>query len=200
MSQILKALNKAQKEHDTAHLPAGDNHNSAESAIEHSNVRTLSKSIDLHVVFLGVLIVMVAIGIYLNYNISQNLASAQNRMVGIADSFKAQQVNFNKLNGLVVQMDAANGVQGKEFSAQLDKLSVNVAGQIKEAKESSKSQYAELSKVIEEQQKSIANLSGKYEELNHSVRNYIDVSQQYADQLSILKKRLAELKLNQGGQ
>lgn len=197
MSQILKALNKAQKEHMTSQLSnnaVNDNHNSTEPMIDRRNP---VRSIDLHAVFLGVLIVLVAIGIYLNYNISLKLASTQTRMVGIADSFKAQQVNFNKLNGLVAQMDVANNGQRKEFIARMDKLSASVDEQIAEAKKFSKSQYAELSKTIEEQQKSIGNLSSQYEQLNQSVNSYKNESERYNEQLNLLKKKLAELNLGQ---
>jgi hypothetical protein len=203
MSQLLKALNKAQKEHATAQISndaAGDHHNSAESVIDPTNSRTLAKSIDLHVIFLGVLIVMVAIGIYFNYNISQNLASTQSRMVGISDSFKAQQANFNKLNGLVAQMDIANNGQRKEFLAKIDKLSAGVEVQIEEVNKLSKAQYSELSKTIEDQQKSIANLTAKYEQLDKSVTNYTDVNSRYTEQLNILKKKIAELNTVEQGQ
>ena len=200
MSQILNALNKAQKEHDTAHLPASDNQTTAESVINHSSSRSLAKSIDLHVIFLGVLIVMVAIGIYFNYNISLNLASTQSRMVGIADSFKEQQVNFNKLTALVAQMDMSNNGQRKEFLVRMDKLNASVDEQIKEAKKFSKAQYTELSKTIEEQQKSIVTLSGKYDELNNTVSSYKNENERYNEQLDLLKKKLAELNLSQHAQ
>ena len=199
MSQILKALNKAQKEH-THDQQAHDSVRVDQYSSDHKNDGSLLKQVDMHIVFLGVLIVLVGIGIYLNYNISLKLASTQNRMVFIADNFKAQQDKLTRLNELMLQMDTANNGQSREFLTKIDKLGANVETQIAEVKKMSESQYSELSKTIDDQQKSIANLTDKYEQLNKSVSNYTVVNDRYIEQLNMLKKKMAELNLGHRGE
>ena len=143
---------------------------------------------------------LVAIGIYLNYNISLKLASTQNRMVYISDNIKAQQDKLNKLNELMLQMGVFNNGQSREFFTKIDKLGVSVENQITEVKKLSELQYSELSKTIDVQQKSIANLTDKYAQLDKAVNNYTVVNDRYIEQLNMLKTKMAELNLGHRGE
>lgn len=192
----MKALNKAQRGHDAAqasnHTTVNEHH-AEESISNPTHGKSLSKSIDLHTIFLGVLIVLAASGVYLNYNISSKLASTQFKMVAISDNFKVQQEQLNKVSALILQRDILNDGQNREFIAKIDRLSVSVGDQITEVNKLSKAQYSTLSKTIEDQQKSIANLTSKYEQLDKSVANFSDVNNRHIEQLNLLKKKVAEL-------
>jgi|CXWL01.1.fsa_nt_gi hypothetical protein len=191
----MKALNKAQRGHDAAQASnhTANEHHVDESISNPTHDKSLSKSIDLHTIFLGVLIVLAAAGVYLNYNISSKLASTQFRMGAISDNFKVQQDQLNKVSALILQRDILNDGQNREFIAKIDLLSVSVGDQITEVNKLSKAQYSTLSKTIEDQQKSIANLTSKYEQLDKSVANFSDVNNRHIEQLNLLKKKVAEL-------
>lgn len=197
MSHIIKALNKANREMN-AHLsettakpengPAESVHDEMVKPVRHS------RSFDFHLLFMGILIVLVAVGVYLNYGISVNLSSTQDRMTLVSENFKSQQRQLDKLNQLLVGMQSSESGQSKEFLTRIDHLSTNVETQITEVKDLSNAHYAVLSKIIEEQQKKIEALTGKYDQLDHTVSNFTDVNSRYIEQLNTLKRKVEELK------
>lgn len=196
MSFLIKALKKANQEQ--SNIKTSGEHEKVDQnvpspAFDRAHAHGGSRPFDLQLVFTGMLILLVGVGIYFNYNISSNIISTKNGMAVISDNFRAQEQNFEQMHKLIVQMDNANNGQSKEFLAKIDTLSVSVASQIDEIQKLSKSQYTELSKTIEEQEKSISILSAKYEQLEKSVRNYSDVNSSYTEQLNALKKKLAEI-------
>lgn len=200
MSHLMKALKKAHQEQ--SNVGASTDHDKTEpnpqlSVYDHTHTRTSLKQPDIHLIFTGILIVLVGVGIYFNYNISSNLAMTKSGMAAISDNFRAQESKLGHMNDLIRHMDNVNSGQGKEFLAKLDGLNANFAAQIDEVQKLSRSHYLELSKTIEEQEKSIAVLTSNYEQLEKAVRNYSDVNTSYAEQLNALKKKLAELNLSE---
>lgn len=196
MSHILKALNKAYKEQVSGVQASGtDKVHAHDLTSDHdaTHKKGLIKTFDFQMLFMGVLIVLAGIGVYLSYNISANLSSTQNRMVLISEQFNMQQEKLNKLNELILQMDVANSGQSKEFLTKIDALSASVQDQIRDVQILSKTQYSELSKIIEEQKMSIANLTTKYDQLDKTVTNFTDVNSNYIEQLNILKRKIAEI-------
>ncbi len=197
MSLLIKALKKANQGQPNVH--SSDVHEKSDvniassPAFDKSHTQVLARPVDLNLLFTGMLIVLVGVGIYFNYNISANLASTKSSITAISDNFRAQEGKFERMNDLILQMDNANNGQNKEFLAKIDKLSSSVASQIEEVQKLSTSHYLELSKIIEEQEKSIEVLTSKYDQLEKSVRNYSDVNSRYAEQLNALKKKLAEI-------
>jgi septal ring factor EnvC (AmiA/AmiB activator) len=167
--------------------------NTMEAIVDQSKKFSISKSIDVHLIFMGAIIILAAMGVYLNYNISLNLSSTQTRMITISENFRMQQDQLNKLNQLMLQMNTANNGQSQEFLSKIDKLSSSLEEQIAKVQQLSTSQYTELSKTIEEQQKSLAVLSSKYDQLDKSVSNYTDVNNRYIEQLNLLKKKIDEI-------
>ncbi len=196
MSFLIKALKKAHHEQSNIKAASEDekaDHHAPSPVFDHTHAHSGARPIDLQLIFTGMLIVLVGVGIYFNYSISSNIASTQDGMAVISENFRAQEQNFEQMHKLIVQMDSANNGQSKEFLAKIDTLSVSVASQIGEIQKLSKSQYMELSKTIEEQEKSISILTAKYDQLEKSVRNYSDVNRSYSEQLNALKKKLAEI-------
>lgn len=196
MSFLTKALKKAHQAHLNAN-EYSDKENADQrigsSVLEQTHTQAVSKPIDLQLVFTGVLIILVGVGIYFNYNISSNLESTKSKMAVISDNFRLQEDKFERMNDLIVKMDVGNSGQSKEFLAKIEKLSASVASQIDEVQRLSRSHYLELSKTIEEQEKSIEVLTSKYDRLEKTVRIYDDKNSRYDEQLNALRKKLAEI-------
>lgn len=200
MSQILKALYKAQKEHQHPNPSEGAPHTDGDASIDSIHPSALSRIFYMNLAICGVLVLLVIIALTLNYTISARLISTQSNMASIEKNLKSQQEKLNKNNELIKQLEITSTAQRKEFSVRLDQLSANVDAQLKEANKDSKSQYLEMSKTIEQQQKNIERLSKNYEQLNDSVREYKAVNQKSIDEINVLKQRLKELGLGRSGQ
>lgn len=195
MSQILKALSKAQKGHTSSHQAnasdAEPNH-SSETSVQKSSKAPL-KRLDLNILFFIVLILLVAVGLFLNYTISLKVISTQGKMTSVAQSLQSQQEKFTKLNDLIAQIELTNAAQRKEIFARLDKLDSSVDAQLKESSQFFRTKFSELSKDVQEQKKNIRDLSNKYEELDDSLNSYKAQNALYDQQLYQLKKKLVDL-------
>lgn len=194
MSHIIKALNKAIREN--AKISSSPASEKIEENVPPSYSEALRKShlIDYHSIFLAILIGLVAIGIYLNYSIFQNLTVTQSRMIAMTDNLKSQQTQLDKMSKMMVQMDSEHNGQNQTFLSKMDKLSLSFDQQIDEVKNQSHAQHVELSKTIGEQQEKIEALTAKSDHLDKSLSNFTDVNNRYIEQLNLLKKKIAELK------
>lgn len=196
MSHIIKALKKAMQENskvESGNTPEKVEH-SAVSASSLHEVSRKSFHVDYHLLFMGVLMVFVAIGIYLNYSIFQNLTVSQNRMIQMTENLKSQQGQLDKMNKMIAQMDTSHNGQNKEFLSKIDELSLSVDQQMAEVRNQSYDQHVALSKTIEDQQAKIETLTTQYDHLDESLSNFTDVNTRYIEQLNQLKRKVAELK------
>ncbi len=200
MSQILKALNKAQKEHQHPNPPEGGHAETDTHSANKNRPSPISKILYLNMAICGVLIFLVIAGLMLNYSVSSKLMSTQGNMESIEKNLMSQQEQLNKNNDLLRQLETAHNAQRKEFSARIDQFSASVDTQLREAGQASRSNNQEMTKTIEQQQKTIEKLSKNYEQLNDSVRDYKIVNQKSMDEINALKQKLKELGLGQSAQ
>lgn len=196
MSRLIKALQKAHKEQENLNVSSGTvKTQQVNPALEydHAHGHVKARPIDLQTILLVVLIILVAAGIYMNYNISVNLTSTKSDMEAISSHIQAQEDKFENMHRLIAHIETVNSGQNLQFLRKIDDLSASVSSQISDVQELSKSHYSELSKTIEEQERSISFLTEKYVQLERSVSNYSDVNNRYVEQLNALKKNIAQM-------
>ncbi|MBL8013969.1 MAG: hypothetical protein JNN05_09000 [Candidatus Omnitrophica bacterium] len=193
MSHIIKALNKAMHENSKISSAVEEKTEASVAPVLSENTRK-SLTIDYHAIFLAILIGLVAIGIYLNYSVFQNLTVTQNRMAALTENLKSQQSQLDSMSKIMVQTDSDRDSQNKAFLSKIDKLSVSFDEQIDEVRNQSHDQHVELSKNLEIQQEKIEALTSQYDHVDKSLSNFTDVNNRYIEQLNLLKKKIAELK------
>lgn len=195
MSHILKALSKAARDNQKASESVPHQKIEPQSS-QQSAMETIHRpmGVNYQFIFMGILMGLVGVGIYLNYNIFQHLVSTQNRMSLMTENLKSQQDQLNKINTTVVQIDSASNGQTKEFLAKLDRLSIDMNNQIQDVKNQSQNHHQELSSTITNQDQKIDSLMSRYDQLDKSLNNFTTVNSRYIEQLNIIKKKITELK------
>lgn len=194
MSSIVNALKKAHQAHyENNTQPAGQEAVSPKQALpvkEQGNNPQFMHLVQLNVFLCSVLVVMIGVGLWINFKVSSGMAVAKNNMAIVAAEIKEQSEELSQLNDTIARLAKINESQKKDTQERLVKLSDALQKEFDKQKQS-------LVKTIEKQDETISKLTMSQDQLRTLFRDYKMMNHDLSKQVDVLQQKISSFTTGQ---